>query len=159
MALTSEGRGIGTESQAQGQGSPNEFAPRAAQREIEMILGRQLAGYLALPIVIIDANQQGTYYNEPAEVMLGRRFDEGGPIPWTEWASAFQFTDDTGDPVPAREMPLATAVRDRRPAHRVFWLRGLDGIRRHMDETAIPIVGHAGRFLGAVAFFNEIDVR
>jgi hypothetical protein len=36
-------------------------------------------------------------------------------------------------------------------------MRGRDGIQRHMGETAIPLIGNAGRFLGAVAFFAEIE--
>ena len=35
------------------------------------------------------------------------------------------------------------------------WLRGLDGTRRHVEVTAFPLVGQAGRFLGAVALFWE----
>jgi len=127
------------------------------RHEIEVILARQLAGYLAIPIVIVEPSHLVVYYNEPAERMLGRRFDEGGPIPWAEWTKAFDFRDDAGEPIPATELPLATSLHHRRLAHRTFWIRGLDGIQRHMGETAIPLIGNAGRFLGAVAFFAEIE--
>src|SRR5947209_6436706 len=43
-------------------------------QEIEVILARQLAGYLALPMVIVDPSHIVIFYNEPAERMLGRRF-------------------------------------------------------------------------------------
>jgi PAS domain-containing protein len=129
----------------------------SVRQEIEVILTRQLAGYLALPMVLVDPQHQILYYNEAAETMLGRRFDEGAPIPWAGWAQAFHFVDDKGDPIPSDHMPLATALRRQRLAHRAFWLRGLDGMTRHMEETAIPLIGNAGRFLGAVAFFTELD--
>ena len=89
--------------------------------------------------------------------MLGRRFDEGGPIPWADWSDAFGFTDDADEVIPANEMPLAVALQHRRPDHRTFWMRGLDGIARHIDATAIPLIGNAGRFLGAVAFLTVIE--
>lgn len=136
----------------------NGEANSSTRQEIEVILARQLAGYLALPTVIVDPSHQVLFYNEPAERMFGRRFDEGGPIPWPGWSQAFHFVDDTGDPIPSEQMPIALALRRRRAAHRSLWLRGLDGVTRHMDETAIPLVGNAGRFLGAVAFFSELDV-
>jgi PAS domain-containing protein len=136
---------------------PGEHSSPLPTQEIEVILARQLAGYLTLPIIIIAPSLTVLYYNEPAERMLGRRFDEGEAIPWSDWSKAFEFSDEAGVPVQAREMPLATALRDRRPAHRTFWMRGLDGVQRHMDETAIPLIGNAGRFLGAIGFFAEIE--
>jgi PAS domain-containing protein len=44
------------------------------QLEIEMILMRQLASYLAMPIFIVDPVGNLVFYNEPAESILGRRF-------------------------------------------------------------------------------------
>lgn len=127
------------------------------RQEIEVILTRQLAGYLALPMVIVDPSHQVLFYNESAELMFGRRFDEGGPVPWAGWSQAFHFVDDRGDPIPSEQMPLALALRHRRLAHRSLWLRGLDGVTRHVDEIAIPLIGNAGRFVGAVAVFTEIE--
>jgi PAS domain-containing protein len=129
----------------------------STRHEIEVILARQLAGYLALPIIIVDPSHLVVYYNELAERMLGRRFDEGGPIPWGEWTRAFDFRDDAGEPIPATEMPLAAALRHRRLAYLEFWMRGLDGTRRYIKGTGVPLIGNAGRFLGAVAFFSEMD--
>ena len=37
------------------------------QQEIEMILVRQLASYLAMPIFIVDPQGTLVFYNEPAE--------------------------------------------------------------------------------------------
>ncbi len=54
------------------------------QQEIEMILARQLASYLVMPIFVVDPAGTLVFYNEPAEPILGRRFDETGamPLPW-----------------------------------------------------------------------------
>ena len=59
------------------------------QREIEVILTRQLASYLALPIFIVDEDGTLIFYNEPAEAILGQRFEETGEMPADEWAQAY----------------------------------------------------------------------
>ena len=41
-----------------------------AQKDIELILTRQLASYLATPVFIVDAIGTLVFYNEPAEVIL-----------------------------------------------------------------------------------------
>ena len=50
------------------------------QRAIELILMRQLASYLAMPIMLFDPAGHLLLYNEPAEPILGRRFDETGEL-------------------------------------------------------------------------------
>ena len=45
----------------------------------------------------------------------------------------------------------------RHPAHARFWIQGLDGVRRKVENTAFPLVGQTGQVLGAVAIFWEID--
>lgn len=135
---------------------PEGDAPIIARQEIEIILARQLAGYLALPIVIIDPSRTVLYYNESGEQMLGRRFDEAGRIPWTDWSRAFHSTDESGAALPVDDLPIIVAVRERRLNHRSYWLRGLDGVQRHLDSTGIPLIGNAGRFLGALGLFAEL---
>jgi PAS domain-containing protein len=123
---------------------------------VELILARQLAGYLAVPIVIMDPGGTVIFYNEPAERIFGRRFDESGPIPPAQWGEAFGFEDQSGQPVPVEKMPLATARRTRQLVHREYWMRGLDGSRHHVSEAGLPVLGNAGRFLGVIAFMFEL---
>jgi hypothetical protein len=47
------------------------------------------------------------------------------------------------------------AVRDGHPAHTHFHIHGLDGVDRRIEVTAFPLIGHAARHVGAVAFFWE----
>ena len=42
-----------------------------AQHEIELILMRELASYLAMAIFVVDPEGELLYYNEPAERLLG----------------------------------------------------------------------------------------
>ena len=126
-----------------------------AQRAIEMILTRQLASYLAMPIFVVDPDGHLVYYNEPAEMILGCRFEETGELPAQEWSSIFTHSDELDQELPPESLPLMIALRERCPAHRAFWIRGLDQIRRHIEVTAFPLIGQAGRFLGVVAIFWE----
>ena len=125
------------------------------QREIEVILTRQLASYLALPIFIVDPDGTLVFYNEPAEAILGHRFEETGEMPASEWSSLYT-TDGPGDSVAPEELPLMIALREHRPAHGRLIIRGLDHVRRHIEVTAFPLIGQAGRGLGAVAIFWEV---
>lgn len=127
-----------------------------AQREIEVILTRQLASYLAMPIFIVDHEGTLVFYNESAEPILGQRFEETGEMPASEWSSRFRTVDDQGTPIPAEQLPLMIALKDRRPAHLLFWILGLDNVRRRIETTAVPLIGQAGRYLGAVAIFWEV---
>ncbi len=129
------------------------------QREVEIILMRQLASYLAMPIFIVDPAGNLLFYNEPAEALLGCRFEETGELPAGQWGNLFKPTDHAGNALDGDELPLVVALRTRHPAHRDFWIVGLDGQRRHLKVTAFPLVGQASRFLGAVALFWEGDTR
>ena len=60
-----------------------------AQKAIELILMRQLASSLAMPIFLVDASGNLLFYNEPAEQLLGSRFDETGEMSMKEWSSLF----------------------------------------------------------------------
>jgi PAS domain-containing protein len=126
------------------------------QHEIEVILTRQLASYLTLPIFIVGPDGTLIFYNEPAEVILGHRFEETGEMPAEEWAAAYSTTNDGDEPVSPRKLPLMIALREGRPAHGSFWIRGRDRSRRHIEVTAFPLIGQAGRHLGAVAIFWEV---
>jgi PAS domain-containing protein len=131
----------------------------AEHKELEVILMRQLADCLAMPIFIV--NKKGTllFYNEPAEVLLGQRFEETGELTADQWAGAFMPTDLRNRPLPPEKVPLVIALRERRPVHASLRIRGLDQVVRDIQATAFPLVGRANRFLGAVAIFWEVARR
>ncbi|MCO6450255.1 MAG: PAS domain S-box protein [Caldilineales bacterium] len=126
-----------------------------AQREIEIILARQLAEYLAMAVFIVDPNGDLLFYNEPAEMVLGYRYEETGPMTASEWSTIFQPMDENGDLLLPEQLPLMIALTRRHPAHKDFWIRGLDGSLRKIEVTAFPLAVQADRFLGAIAIFWE----
>jgi PAS domain-containing protein len=127
----------------------------AAQKPIELILARQLASYLAMPIFLVDAAGTLVFYNEPAERILGRRFDETGEMSAEEWAAVFAPTDDAGRAIAPEKVPLMIAHAERRPVHVRLCIRGLDNVSRQIEATAVPLTRPAGRYVGAVAIFWE----
>ena len=129
------------------------------QQDIEVILVRQLASYLAMPMFVVDPAGNLLFYNEPAEALLGRRFDEAGPMGLEVWSTIFHPTDDEGRPIPPEALPLVVALQHRRPAHTTIRITGLDGVPRRLEITAVPLEGQGGRHLGAVATFWGIDAQ
>jgi len=126
-----------------------------SQKPIEVILMRQLASTLAMPIFLVDAGGTLVFYNEPAERVLGMRFDETGELPPGEWATLWVPTEADGSPLAPERLPLMVAVAERRPAHGEFWIRGMDGERRHIEATAFPLMRLTDQVLGAVVLFWE----
>ena len=125
------------------------------QREVELILMRQWASYLAMPLFMAGSDENLLFYNEAAEALLGRRYDEAGEMPLKELPTMFQITAMDGSPLAPNEFPLFVALRERRPAHLPVRYRGLDGVWRSVEVTAFPLEGQGGRHLGAVAIFWE----
>ncbi len=81
------------------------------------------------------------------------RFEEVGILEMADWLAAFRPGDESGAILPDDEVPLVVALRERRPVHRNLSIAGLDGIRRQIEATALPLVGQGGVRLGAVAIF------
>lgn len=124
---------------------------------IEIILTRQLAGYLSIPVFLVDPKGNLLFYNEPAEAILGQRFDETGAMPAGKWSSAFTPVDDEGQPIPPDELPLMMTLSKHRPAHKRLHIHGLDGVLRHIEVTSFPICGFQRDILGAAALFWELS--
>jgi PAS domain-containing protein len=125
------------------------------QKPIELILMRQLASSLAMPIFLVDPSGTLVYYNEPAEQILGVRFDETGEMPASEWTTRWDPSGADGAPLVPERLPLMVALEESRPAHGELWIKGSDGRRRHIHATAIPLVTLSDRLLGAAAIFWE----
>jgi PAS domain-containing protein len=122
---------------------------------IELILARQVASYLALPIILTDADGDLVFYNEPAEELLGLRFDNTGPLPLIERVQALTLRDEGGSPMPFEDVPLVRALKDAHPDNQRLILRGLDGIDRPVETTAFPLTRRDGTLVGGVAVFWE----
>jgi PAS domain-containing protein len=127
---------------------------RMGQYPVELILVRHLASRLAIPVFVVDASGELIYFNEPAERVLGRRFDEIRSMPFEEWTTAFAPASQ-GRPLDADQLPLVVALRRSTPAHSEFEIVSADGVKRSIEVTAFPIIAPVDRIIGAVAMFWE----
>ncbi|MFS8082116.1 MAG: PAS domain-containing protein [Ginsengibacter sp.] len=121
--------------------------------EIEIVLNRQLADCLSIPVFITDTVGNLIFYNEPAEEILGKRFEETGEMPVEQWSTEFKPVDEKGNVLPAEELPLVKALKNGSPFHKSFYIESLKGKNQKISVTAYPIIGRTGKMLGAVAIF------
>ncbi len=128
------------------------------QQPVEMILLRQTASYLAIAMWMMDESGDLIYYNEPAEQLLGVRFDDVGPIRAEQLVGMWQVTALDGQEIGLDEFPVVVALSKRVPAHNAVRFKGMDGVWRRVEVTALPIEGQGGRFLGVLTTFWEAEV-
>jgi PAS domain-containing protein len=130
----------------------------APQRDLVLIIARDLASKLATPAFLVDDRGSVVFFNEAAEEVLGRPFVESRGMPAEEWSSVFLPVDDTGDSIPLPELPLGSVLEKGMPAHGEFWIRGeADGVDRRIEVTALPLFSSAEEFVGGLAVFWEIS--
>ncbi|MGH7566291.1 MAG: PAS domain-containing protein [Gemmatimonadota bacterium] len=126
------------------------------QMEIELILARQLMSYLGVPMFLVDPRGDLLFYNEAAEGVLGIRFEETGRMMREEWARVFSPTDVEGTPITPDTLPLVIALEHGRPASAEMYIHGLDDSTRHLHVIGMPVIGLAGKHLGALAILWEV---
>jgi len=124
-----------------------------ANREIEVILSRHLADCLELPIFITDLNGNLIFYNESAEQILGRKFEDSGVMPAEEWSVIFNPQDENGKNLPPDDLPLMKTLKTGQPAQGNFYITSLTGETHHLAVTSFPLIGHAKRYVAAMAIF------
>jgi len=122
-------------------------------KAIQIILARQLASCVAMPILLVDDEGTLIFYNEPAEAILNQRFEETGEIPADEWNRLVTVADENRNPVVPEDRPMAVARLKSRPSSRTVWTRSGDSEWRHLQVTAFPLVGEHGHLLGVMSIF------
>ena len=124
-----------------------------AQKHLALIIARELASQIATATFIADAEGNLVFYNEAAETVLGRTFAEAGTMPAESWASEFLLEEVDGTPMSLDRMPAGIALTQHRPAHGKLWMTGLDGERKLLSVTAVPLFASATEFVGMIALF------
>jgi PAS domain-containing protein len=120
---------------------------------IEIILNRQLADCLAIPVFITDTVGNLLFYNEPAEDILGKRYEDTGEMPVEMWSTIFKTKGEDGKPLDPEELPLVKTLLNQLPYFKTFWIESLQGKAEKISVSSYPIIGRAGVFHGAVAIF------
>ena len=96
---------------------------------IELILLKQWASYIAIPMWITDAEGNLLFYNEPAESILGHRFEEAGEINAQELAETYATRD-------LDDLTRSSAVHTTGQSGHIF-------ARHYFDQNALWLVGEA----------------
>jgi PAS domain S-box-containing protein len=129
-------------------------AERVPQRHIALILARDLASNVATAMLLVDADGDLVYFNEPAERILGRPYAEA-QMSTADLARAFKPVDESGAPVPIHDLPLSTAFRTGAPSRGDFWIETADGRRVHLEVVGIPLFAQVGHLVGGLSVFWE----
>ena len=132
----------------------NFFQPKQINaQELEIILSRQLADCLSVAIFLTDTAGNLLFYNEPAEQILGKKFEISGPMPVEEWSVIFRPQDEAGNGLKPDDLPLVRTLQTQKPAHGSFWIESLTRERHLLCVTSFPVIGRGNRYLGAIAVF------
>ncbi len=125
------------------------------QRNVALILARELAVNLSMPMWIWDETGELIYYNDHVQEILGSPHHEIG-VGRVDELPRFEPREMDGTPIPVDELPAAIALQQKRPAHRDMRIIGSDGVQRSLSVTAFPLFARGGEFVGAVSVFFEL---
>ena len=130
---------------------------RPQPKDLVLILAREFASKLAFSVFIADADGNLVYFNEPAERLLGQTFAETGEIRAEAWSQLYRTEELDGTPIALEQLPSGVALLERRPAHHVFAITGLDGVRREISVTAFPLLSSTTALAGIMAIFWDVE--
>lgn len=126
---------------------------KTSEPSLPLILARELAANLATPMFLIDASGMLVYFNEAAELMLGKSYGEVGSITANEFGAMLELGNVDETPMRRRDSPAGVAFFKREPAHRRLLATTLDGTRQPFEVTAYPLFGHVGDMHGVLTVF------
>jgi hypothetical protein len=112
-----------------------------------------LAANLATPMFLIDGEGTLVFFNEAAELMLGKSYGEVGPITALDFGTMLDTAYLDGTPMPRRDSPAGVAFYRHEPCHRTLLATTLDGTREQFEVTAYPLFGRAGEMHGVLTVF------
>jgi PAS domain-containing protein len=128
--------------------------PAPKQRHIALILAKDLAANLATAMLLVDADGDLVFFNEPAERILGRPYAEA-QMSRAELARTFKPVDASGAPIPLADLPLSAAFREGVPSHGHIRIEAVDGSTHDLDVVAVPLYAQMDQLVGGLAVFWE----
>ena len=136
-----------------------ELETAGEQQPLELILARNLLSSISTPGFLVDKDGMLVFFNEAAGGLLGKHFEETGKMGPDEWSRAFGPYDRGGEPMDLDELPLTIALREGCPVHDTLTLQSVQGDRREVEVSALPLVAASGGFRGALAIFWPVGQR
>ena len=124
-------------------------------KSLPLILARELAANLATPMFLIDAAGTLVFYNEAAELMLGKTWAEMGEMTAEEFGTMLDLAEPDGTPMRKSDSPAGVAFFQRAPSHKRVIATTLDGKRTTFEATAYPLFGRTEDMHGVLTVFWE----
>src|SRR4051812_31311575 len=93
-------------------------------KNLILILAREFASKLAVPMLIVDDEQRVVFFNEAAEELLGTSFAEATQLDADGWRLLLGAEDMEGNALSHEDWPAARALRAGRAVHTTIALTG-----------------------------------
>src|SRR5687767_6270128 len=100
-------------------------------RPLPLILARNLLSSMSTPGLLVDGDGSVAFFNDAAGALLGRRYEESGPMTAAAWTAEYG-QELKGNPASHKRVKLRTAAGEVK-----------------LDATGVPIHGEGG-FDGAM---------
>src|SRR5919106_2584530 len=122
-----------------------------AEQPLELILARNLISIVSIAALLVDSDGRIVFFNDAAAEIIGAPFEEIGVLERDEWSARYGPFGADGKPLPPDDLPVATSVRESRPAYGHFSVRAESGMLE-IEAGALPLSGPAG-YHGAIIVF------
>jgi PAS domain-containing protein len=119
--------------------SRNDARMADGEPRLELILARNFVAAVLTPAFLVDSRRVVTFFNEAAGRLIGRRFEESGRLTREEW-NEIGPVDEHGRMLPDDHLPLAVALRERRPACGRFRIKTDRNAVLEVDASALPLL-------------------
>jgi PAS domain-containing protein len=127
-------------------------------KSLVLIRAKHLAESVTTPMFLTDASGHLIFYNEAAEVLMGKPFTDVGVLTTSEWRETFNIRNRDGSPFPLEAMPGWMELQGERPTLGHFWLTAFDGTDHFLAVCAFPLFTAQRQFDGALVLFWEDEV-
>jgi hypothetical protein len=127
-----------------------------ASKSLPLILARELAANLATPMFLLDEVGTLVFFNDAAELMIGKPYGDVGAITGADFGDLLRIEYEDGTPMRKRDSPVGIAFTQREPAHHRLVASPLGGGNKATWEvTAYPLFGRTGDMHGVLTVFWE----
>lgn len=120
------------------------------QHSLALIVAREFASSVTVPVILVDATNSLVFYNESAAAAFGAPYGAGPSLSSGDWARRFQPAAPGGAPLERSALPVVTALEQGSPAHAEVEVTAPDGGRVVVAMTAIPLFSAPGELAGAM---------
>ena len=126
---------------------------RESEQKLDQMLQTMVDG-----MVTVDPTGEIVYANPAAEEIL--ELEQDDILARTYDGREWQQVDEEGRPYPQQDLPLAIALRERRPVREIeHGIVAPNGDVKWLSVSAAPLLDESGEVYGAIANFRDVTER